>query len=172
MNKIVVSVARKKRASEKLLCGLMALLAVLFLVLGIALSRGMMLPCFLMAMAYFLYSTSVKREYEYILENGRMRIDRLTDRGRRTRHDFSTQDIEILACPDDSCVSAYKKGGSVKLPKFDYTSYDDSVPWYTMIVKEEGRLIRLLLDLTPEAINRLRVENPSAIQGKLKTVSA
>ena len=34
-----------------------------------------------------------------------------------------------------------------KLKKFDYTSYDDNIPYYTMIVYENKEKIKLLLDL-------------------------
>lgn len=34
-------------------------------------------------------------------------------------------------------VAKYRKnGGTEKLKKFDYTSYDDNIPYYTMIVYE------------------------------------
>ena len=164
MDRLVITVNRRARASEKFLRRAMAVLAALFLLLAIAFSRGMMLPCFLMAVAYFAYAGASRRAYEYVLENGRMRIDRLTDRGRVTRHEFSLRDVEILALPDDPAVAPYKKGGGEKVPKFDYTSYEDGVAWYTMIVQEDGRREKLLLDLTPAAIARIRAENRGAVK--------
>ena len=168
MNHIIINVRRKPRASEKLLRYAMAALSALFLLMGIMFSRGMMLPCFLMAMGYFVYTGITRREYEYILENGRMRIDRLTDFGRKTRHEFSLQSVEIVARPDDPSVLPFKKGGSEKIRKYDYTSYEPDVAWYTMIVSEEGRRIKLLMDLNDACIDRIRIENPSALRDSLR----
>ena len=158
----VIHVTRSERRSEKMLKATMAALAVLFLLGAVAFNRGLMLPCFLMAAACFIYAMATKRQYEYILENGQMRIDRLTDYGRRTRHQFSLQDIEVLASPADPRVLPYKKGGGVRIKKYDYTSYQEGVAWYTMIVREDGRLIKLLLDLDERAIDMIRRENRAA----------
>ena len=165
MDKIVISVTRRTRPSEKYIRVAMVALAVLFLLGAVASgNRGMMLPCFLMAMGYFVYTYATRRQYEYILENGRMRVDRLMERGRVTRHEFALQDIEILAAPRDEAVAPFRKDGTVKLKKFDYTSYDDSVPYYTMIVREDGQRIKLLLDLTDAAIDRIRRANRDAVK--------
>lgn len=164
MDRLVISVTRKARSSEKFLRILMVVLAVAFLIGALAGNRGLMLPCFLMAMAYFVYTHATRRQYEYILENGRLRVDRLMERGRVTRHEFSLQDVEILARPKDEAVAPFRKGGGVKIRKFDYTSYDDSIPYYTMIVREDGQRVKLLLDLTDAAIDRIRRENRAAVK--------
>lgn len=163
MGKIVIAVSRRPRPSEKLLRVTMVGLAALFLVMGIAFSRGMMLPCFLMAVAYFVYTNASKRAWEYIIENGVMRIDRMTDHGRLPLHEFSLRETVALARPDDPAVAKYKKGGAVKVKKYDYTSYADGVPYYTMIVREDGREVKLLLDLNDAAIEAVRRENRTAV---------
>lgn len=161
---VVLSVKRKGRGSEKALRGLMIGLAVLFLLGGILLTRGLMLPCLLMTGAYFWYSWASRREYEYTIEDGRMRIERVSDRGRTVLHDFSLADTEALARPDDPSVASYKKGGREKIPKYDYTSYNENTPYYTMIVKEDGQKIKLLLDLNREAISLIRSACPGAVR--------
>lgn len=165
MEKIVIPVARSPRPSERLLRGAMAALAVLFLLGAILLDRGLMLPCFLMAVGYFIYTVASKRQYEYILENGRLRVDRLTDYGRLTRHDISLREVELLSRPDDPAAAPYKKGGTVKVKKYDYTSYRDGVPYYTMIAREDGRRVKLLLDLDEAAIACIKRENREAVKG-------
>ena len=59
---MVISVKRKGRPSEKALRGIMIGLAVLFLLQGIILSTGFMLPCLLTTGAYFWYSWASRRE--------------------------------------------------------------------------------------------------------------
>ena len=44
-------------------------------------------------------------------------------------------------------IKEYRNG---ETEKYDYTSYEDDVPYYTMIIREDGRKIKLLLDLTEE----------------------
>ena len=161
---MVISVSRKERQSEKAMRGLMIGLAVVFLIGGILLNRGLMLPCLLTAGAYFWYSYASRREYEYTVEEGRMRIERVSDRGRTVLHEFPLADTEILARPDDPSVAPYKKGGPEKIPKYDYTSYNENTPYYTMIVKEDGQKIKLLLDLNREAISLIRNACPGAVR--------
>lgn len=163
MDKIVIAVNRRPRPSEKLLRTAMAVLSALFLVLGIALYRGMMLPCFLMAVAYFVYGNASRRAWEYVIENGVLRIDRMTDHGRVPLHELSLREIVVLARPDDPAVDRYRKGGEAKVKKYDYTSYAEGVPWYTLIARENGREIKLLLDLNDAAIRAVRRENRAAV---------
>lgn len=164
METIVIAVHRKIRPSEKLLRGVMIALAVLFLLEGILFSTGFMLPCFLMTGACFWYSYAIRREYEYVLEEGWMRIYRVSSRGRFLQHEFQLTDIQLLSRPDDPAAAPFKRGGSEKIRKFDYTSYRDDVPYYTLIVSRDGQRIKLLLDLTKEAIDRVRSANRAAVK--------
>ena len=50
-----------------------------------------------------------------------------------------------------------------KLKKYDYTSYDDDVPYYTMFVKEDGNKIKLLLDLTDEMLHTIKTLHPQKV---------
>ena len=61
-------------------------------------------------------------------------------------------------------VAKYKKNtGSEKLKKYDYTSYEDDVPYYTMIIQEDGRKIKLLLDLTEEMLHTMKTQFPERV---------
>ena len=163
MDTITIGVRRKTRRSEKLIRGAMIGFAVLFLLQAIVFSRGFMLPCFCMAIAYFIYAGVSKREYEYTLEDERLFIDRVSDHGRARLHEIPFADVEVIARPDAQSVAAYRKGGSISLPKHDYTSYDEDVPYYTVIAREDGKREKLLLDLTREAIAAIRRKNPACL---------
>ena len=165
MEKLTIAVDRQARPSEKLLRGVMIALSALFLLMAVLFSRGMMLSCFLMAMTAIVYSRATRRMYEYTLEDGRLRIDRLTDFGRVPRHEILLREVEILARPDDPAVAPYKKkGGGERVKKFDYTSYRPGVPWYTLICREDGQRLKLLLDLDAPAIDYIRRENRAAVK--------
>ena len=65
--------------------------------------------------------------------------------------------MEVTAPNWHESVAKYRaKGGTVKVHKYDYTSYDDNVPYYTMIIVEGRRKIKLLLDLDEEMLDAIR----------------
>ena len=162
----VLAVHRRRKSSAGTLKTLMLVLAVLFLAAGIFLSRGFMLPCFLMAGLYFLFGFRSGRDYEYILDGRTLQIDVIYGGTRRvTRQMLNLDDLEIVAPHDSKFVAKYRKGGPEgDLPKFDYTSYEDSVPYYTMIIRREGEKIKLLLDLDEDFRNALRRICPGRIK--------
>lgn len=162
----VLAVHRKRKPSVRPLKALMIVLAVLFLAAGIFVSRGFMLPCFLMAGLYFVFGFLSGRDYEYILDGRTLQIDVIYGGARRvTRQMLNLDDLEIVAPHDSELVSKYRKGGPEgDLPKFDYTSYEDSVPYYTMIIRREGEKIKLLLDLDEDFRNALRRICPGRIK--------
>ena len=162
----VLAVHRRRKSSAGTLKTLMLVLAVLFLAAGIFLSRGFMLPCFLMAGLYFLFGFMSGRDYEYILDGRTLQIDVIYGGTRRgTRQMLNLDDLEIVAPHDSEFVAKYRKGGPEgDLPKFDYTSYEDSVPYYTMIIRREGEKIKLLLDLDEDFRNALRRICPGRIK--------
>ena len=161
---IVISVSRKTRRAEVFLRRLMAALAILFLAQGILLSTGFMLPCFLTALCYYWYRHASRREYEYTLEDGRLKIERVSSFGRRELYEIPFDQIELLCDPDAPEAAPYRQDGTVKVKKEDYTSYRDGVPYYTMIVRDSPRKLKLLLDLTPEAIRMIRRQRQDAVR--------
>ncbi len=82
-------------------------------------------------------------------------------RYRREAHELDLRELEVVAPHWHESVGRYRiRGGTEKLRKYDYTSYDDAVPYYTMIIKEDGRKIKLLLDLSDEMLERLKKMYP------------
>ena len=161
---IVISVSREPGPRDVFLRRTMAVLAVVFLLQGIMFSTGFMLPCFLTALCYFWYAHASKREYEYTLENETLRIERVSDRGRRVMHEIPFRAVKLLCRPDAPEALPYKKGGSIPIRKVDYTSYKADVPYYTMIAEEDGKPLKLLLDMTPEAIRMIRRVQREAVK--------
>ena len=54
-------------------------------------------------------------------------------------------------------VARYRlKGGTEKLKKYDYTSYEDDIPYYTMIIMDGRRKIKILLDLNSEMLHAMK----------------
>lgn len=163
--KIVEQVKRRQKPFAGFLRTIMIIFAVILLLLGVVLSQGFMLPGFLLVVLYFIYSTFSRKEYEYTMEGGRLDIDViLGGKYRRPAHRLELDAIEVVAPNWHDAVAKYRKnGGSIKLPKYDYTSYEEDTPFYTMIITENRTKIKLLLDLSDEMLNTLKRKYPDRI---------
>ena len=91
--RITEQVTRKPKAMSGLLQKVMILFAVIFILLGIMISQGFMLPGFLLVLLYFFYSVLSQKEYEYVLEGQTLTIDViLGKRYRKTAHSGAEYD--------------------------------------------------------------------------------
>ena len=163
--KIVEQVSRKKKSMSGVLRKVMILFAVIFVIMGITISQSFMLAGFLLAALYFLFDIFSQKDYEYTLENDTLSIDVIYGKKyRKTAHVLELKNMEVTAPHWHESVAKYKKnGGTEQLKKFDYTSYDDNIPYYTMIIKEDGGKIKLLLDLTEEMLHTMKTQHPEKV---------
>ena len=163
--KIVEQVSRKKKSMSGILRKAMIIFAVFFVILGIPISQSFMLAGFLLAALYFVYDVFSQKDYEYTLESDTLTIDVIYGKKyRKTAHVLYLKNMEVTAPHWHESVAKYKKnGGTEKLKKYDYTSYDDEVPYYTMIVTEDGNKIKLLLDLTDEMLHTIKTLHPQKV---------
>ena len=163
--KIVEQVSRKKKSMSGVLRKVMILFAVIFVIMGIAISQSFMLAGFLLVALYFVYDVFSQKDYEYTLENDQLSIDVIYGKKyRKTAHVLELKNLEVVAPHWHESVAKYKKnGGTEQLKKFDYTSYDDNIPYYTMIIKEDGHKIKLLLDLTEEMLHTIKAQHPEKV---------
>lgn len=163
--KLTQQVQRKQKRFAKLLGRVMIVLAVVFVFFGIIFDNGFMFPALLFAFLYYIFTFSGDNAYEYNFENEQFSIDVIKGKRRRkTAHVLYYKNIEVVAPPDHETVAKYKKhGGTEKIPKFDYTSYEDGVPYYTMIVKQNDEKIKLLLDLNEETLRFLKIRYPMKV---------
>ncbi len=162
---MVQQVKRKEKAMTGVLKKVILLFAVLFVVMGITISQGFMLSGFLAAGLYFVYDALSRKEYEYVLDGDRLQISVIFGgRYRREMHVLDLKDMEVVAPSRHEKVADYlKEGGSVKLPKYDYTSYEENVPYYTMIVMEDRRKIKILMDLNEEMLGFMKRMYPDRV---------
>ncbi len=166
-DKITQQVHRKSRTFSGALKKIMIVLAVLFVGAGIVISQGFMLPGFLLVLLYFLYDTFSRRDYEYTLEDGVFSVETITGkRYRRLSHAFPLSQVEVLSPHDHEAVARYRQdAGGQKLPKYDYTSYDEDTPYYTLIAVEDRVKIKLLLDLNGEMLTAFAAGCPGKVFG-------
>ena len=163
--RITEQVVRKPKAMSGLLQKAMVIFAVLFILLGIMISQGFMLPGFLLVLLYFFYSVLSQKEYEYVLEGQTLTIEViLGKRYRRTAHILELNTMETPAPNRHDAVAKYRKdAGGISLPKYDYTSYEKDTPYYTMIIMENKQKIKLLLDLSDEMLQALKKSYPDRV---------
>ena len=163
--RVVTQVERKKKAMTGLLKGIMIFFCVVFILEGIVLNRGFMLPGFLLAVLYFVYDIFRQKSYEYTLDNNELTIDVIYGkRYRKTAHVLNLKDLETVAPNWHEVVAKYRKnGGTEHLRKYDYTSYEDDIPYYTMIITEGKQKIKLLLDLNEEMLQIMKKQYPERV---------
>lgn len=163
--KIVKQVNRRPKPFTRFLKIIMIFFAVIFILMGITISQGFMLPGFLLVVLYYFYAAFSQKEYEYTLENGIFSVDVILGRKhRRPAHSLELRHLEVLAPNWHEAVAKYRKnGGTQRLPKFDYTSYDDNIPYYTMIITENREKIKLLLDLDDDMLQILKKSYPEKV---------
>ena len=163
--KIVEQISRKKKSMSGVLRKVMVLFAVIFVILGITISQSFMLAGFLLAALYFVFDIFSQKDYEYTLENDTLSIDVIYGKKyRKTAHVLELKNMEVTAPHWHESVAKYKKnGGTEQLKKFDYTSYDDNIPYYTMIVYENKEKIKLLLDLNDSMLEAVKRVYPQKV---------
>ncbi len=163
--KIVEQVKRKPKRATRLLRRVMLIFAVFFLLLGIMISQGFMLPGFLLVALYFFYDIFSQKEYEYTMEDQTLTIDVILGRRyRKTAHILELNTMVVTAPSAHKAVDPYRKNtGSIQLPKYDYTSYEEDTPYYTMIIMENSQKIKLLLDLSENMLSILKKQYPEKV---------
>ncbi len=159
-------VSRKVKPMSKLLNGIMLFFTVVFLLMGIIFHRGMLFLSMLMVVLYWINSMESVRDYEYHLEDETLTIDLIKGKQRRkTVQELELKGLEVLAPNWHDAVAKYRKeGGTEHLRKYDYTSYEEDIPYYTMIIRENRHSkIKLLLDLDTEWLMAIKRKYPQKV---------
>ena len=163
--RMVKQVHKRIKTSTKVLKNVMIVLCVLLVLMGIIFDRGMLFLALLTAGMSFLYDTYAVKDYEYVMEGNQFTISVIqAKRHRREVHVLNLKDMEVLAPNWHDAVAKYRKnGGTEILPKFDYTSYEPEIPYYTMIIMENRKKIKLLLDLEDDMIAAIKRMYPQKV---------
>ena len=165
MDPVLGTVHPSPKKSTKILKYIMIILGILFLLGGILINRGMMLPCFLMAGLYFLFESAVEKEYEYCYEDDTLYVDEVHPRGKRsTVFESDLSGLVVLAPHDSPQVMPWRKDGSgPALVKYDFTSLQDQGNYWTMIVDLEDGRVKVLLDASAEMLQAIRYRHPDKV---------
>lgn len=163
--RMVKEVHKRVKTSTKVLKKAMIVLCVLFLLTGIMMDRGMMFLALLTAGLYFLYDAYVIKDYEYVMEGNTFTVTVIYGKRRRKEvHELDLKNMEVVAPNWHEAVAKYRlNGGTEKLRKYDYTSYEPDIPYYTMIIMEDRRKIKLLLDLEDDMLSAMKRMYPQKV---------
>lgn len=163
--KMVKEVHKRVKTSTKVLKKVMVVLCILFVLAGIIFDRGMMFPALLMAGLYLIYDAYSVKDYEYMMEGNIFTITVIRAKRRRKEvHELNLKDLEVVAPNWHDAVAKYRRnGGTEKIPKYDYTSYDPDIPYFTMIIIENRKKIKLLLDLEEDMMNEMKRLYPDKV---------
>ncbi|MCC8028539.1 MAG: hypothetical protein LIO75_01845 [Lachnospiraceae bacterium] len=163
--KLTQQVQRRKKKNSRLLSTLMVVLAIILVLCGIAFDNSFFLPAFCLAFLYYVFTFFSDSAYEYNFENEAFSIDVIRGKRRRTTaHYLYYKNLEVVAPPDHELVLKYKKkGGTEHIKKYDYTSYEDGIPYYTMIITQNDEKIKLLLDLDEQTLRFLKLRYPQKV---------
>lgn len=158
-------VTRKPRKSYKVFNILLVTMSVLFILMGIIFDRGMLFLSVLSVLMYWLNSFQSLRDYEYHMEDGKLTVDVIQGKRRRKRaQELDLRNLEVLAPNWHEAVAKYRKnGGTEHLKKYDYTSYEDDIPYYTMIIHDSKRKIKLLMDFDEEWLLKIKQWYPDKV---------
>ena len=164
-SRIVEQVIRAPKPLTGVLKVVMIVFAVIFLLLGVVISRGFMLSGFLFVVLYYFYNVCSRKEYEYILEDNQLAVDVILGQShRRSCHVLDMDGLEVLAPNWHDAVAGYRKnGGDGKVPKYDYTSEEENKPLYTMIITEGHKKIKVLLEMSDNVLRTIKTRYPDRV---------
>ncbi len=119
----------------------LAVLASLFTPLGIL---GFLLVVALLIADYFLLPT-FDVEYEYLYVNGELDVDKIMSKQKRKRvFSADVKDLEIMAPTESHALDAYNQRSDIKT--YDYSSREEENKTYTMIVKGDKEMKRVIFE--------------------------
>ena len=106
----------------------------------------------------------MEQAYEYVLTHEKLEI--LVFKGKyiaKTKHVVYLEDLIVVAPHAHPAVEKYRKGGSEKIRKYDYTSYTEGIEYYTMIANWNHKQTNFLLDLDDEMLRYLKRRFPQKV---------
>ena len=174
MNEIVVRVRKKERMGARPMQSMVITFAILFLILTVTVSRGFFVLFLLCGVGWFLTSSFSRKEYEYRYRDPYLEIITIKGGGRQVlSHSLYLGDLIVVAPHAHEAVLQYRQNGGGVTQKFDYTSYDDDIPYYTMIIDEEvkgkdgepgeKKKRKFLLDLPPDMLREMKRRYPDKV---------
>ncbi len=119
----------------------LAVLAALFTAAGMI---GFLVAVALLIADYFLIPT-FDVEFEYLYVNGELDVDKIMSKQKRKRvYSADIKELEIMAPSNSHALDSYNHNGNLKT--YDFSSKEADHKTYTMIIKGEKELQRVIFE--------------------------
>ena len=139
-------IARKKNVALVFVSYLLvALAAISLLTICIGFAPGILFAVVFGLIAYLMIMAQ-NTEFEYSYFDGELRFAKIKNKSRKRLGIYSMESVAAIAPAGDRSVYNYENGNELK--KIDYTSGQNDVPYYDIIIKspDENVLIKAELD--------------------------
>lgn len=101
-------------------------------------------------------------EYEYLLVNGELDIDVIYSQSKRKKiAQYDLNSMDMLAPLNSTHLDYYN--GNTTLKVVDYSSREEGKVPYAMITRDKTGTVKVLLELTQEAVENLRRTYPNKV---------
>lgn len=154
-------VKRKTPAIDQVKKILLIGLTVLSVLVGLVYQLFLVLAVILGIACYFLLPM-LNLEYEYILVNGELDIDKIMSRSRRKRaRSFDLNKMEIMAPLNSHQLDSYNNNRNLKTE--DFSSRDTSHKMYCMVIATEKDSLRVIFEPDTEMLNIMKKNAPRKV---------
>lgn len=110
---------------------------------------------------YFLLPT-FNLEFEYLYVNGELDIDKIMSKQKRKRaYSADVSNLELLAPSNSHALDSYNRNNSIKT--LDFSSRDPQNKTYTMIIKGEKGLERVIFEPNDIMLNDIKRVRPREV---------
>ncbi len=108
----------------------------------------------------YIFMGKIHMEYEYAYTSGQIDIDVIYNKTKRKRlAEYDSEQLLCLAPKGSTALDNYPKD----MPVEDYTSKDETKPYYVAIYKGDKGQVALHLELPEDIVNNMRMKKPRCV---------
>ena len=135
-----------------------ALMLVLYGVGVVCLAGGLLMNAG--SIGGYIFMGKIHMEYEYAYTSGQIDIDVIYNKTKRKRlAEYDSEQLLCLAPKGSTALDNYPKD----MPVEDYTSKDETKPYYVAIYKGDKGQVALHLELPEDIVNNMRMKKPRCV---------
>ena len=155
-------VKKKQTASDKMMRVLLIGGTVLLGLAGILLYPIFLVGALAMGICAYIFLPGTDLEYEYLLVNRSLDIDKVMAKTKRKRvRSFDLSGVDIIAPLNSHRLDYYNQNSNIKV--LDYSSGEADHKRFAFIISEEGNLSKVIFEPDEEMASLLRQSMPSKV---------
>lgn len=129
--------------------------------LVIAIPYLIIVPFLMIMLSIFIFGR-LKAEFEYIYADGQIDFDRIRGNAKRkTLLRVDLENAEIVAPSRSAEIANHHGGGNMKVKNF--SSFDPAANTYTMIVRKDGDLYKIIFEPSERLVKSMKRKNPRKV---------